>query len=92
MNKEKQINKNDIISASEIGQYSFCSTSWYLQRSGFKPISSRIEEGKKFHHRLGNSIEVIKKNNKISKRLIFYGVLFVIFSIIMIILEVILFY
>lgn len=53
---------NDIISASEIGQYYFCSTSWYLQKCGYIPDSPFLKTGSKKHEKLGDIID--KTQNK----------------------------
>jgi hypothetical protein len=82
--------KNDIISASEIGQYTYCSISWYLQRSGFQPKSPLIEKGKKNHEELGRTINNIQNEMTISKRLILYGFLILIFTFILTLFGVIL--
>ena len=52
------------IRASEIGQYSFCSTAWYLQRCGIKPESSSLLRGIKEHELLGVQFTEIKKKER----------------------------
>jgi len=62
-----KISENSIISASEIGQYYFCSNAWFLQKCGFKPLSPKLDIGIKKHDELGkviiNSEKEIKKSN-----------------------------
>lgn len=53
MGRDKE---TDIISASEIGQYHFCSIAWYLQRCGYEPKSSMLDIGTKKHAELGKII------------------------------------
>ena len=53
-----------LIRASEIGQFYFCSASWYLQRCGFKPESPRLERGTQKHIALGGSLKRLEKLNK----------------------------
>ena len=40
-------NKSDIIRASEIGQYQYCSISWKLQKNGYRPNSLYLNKGRK---------------------------------------------
>ena len=79
-----------IIRASEIGQFHYCPTSWYLQRHGFKPDSPYLEYGKKRHEHLGNVIEKTQKHTNISKKLIYAGVIGVGIALFLILIEVIL--
>jgi hypothetical protein len=65
--KNKSYKDTDIIRASEIGQYLFCSISWYLQKCGYKPISPNLEIGIKKHENLGRIIEISKNKSKKSK-------------------------
>lgn len=60
---KKQSGKH-VISASEIGQYHYCSISWFLRRSGCIPHSSRLTEGKEKHVQLGETIATIQNNTK----------------------------
>ena len=69
MVKERNFRSSTVIRASEIGQYSYCSMSWYLQRCGFKPDSPMLDVGKKAHVDLGNTINSIQNELKISKHL-----------------------
>ena len=80
----------DIIRASEIGQYCYCSIAWYLQKCGFKPKSQSLERGIKKHEELGNIIELTKKSDKKSKSIEIVGYLILILGLLIFILGVIL--
>jgi hypothetical protein len=55
---KKPPSKNtDVISASEIGQYHYCSLAWYLQKCGYEPISPFLETGKQKHEALGRLMD-----------------------------------
>jgi hypothetical protein len=47
--KNMHVKDTDVISASEIGQYHFCSKAWHLQRCGYEPKSPMLEIGTKKH-------------------------------------------
>lgn len=70
---EKERKKGNLISASEIGQYGYCSISWYLHRKGCKPKSVSLEKGKKEHRRLGEVIEKSEKSYTYSRLLAVIG-------------------
>lgn len=59
----------EIISASEIGQYHYCSIAWYLQKCGYQPKSQRLEVGRKKHQQMGRIINYAQLNNKKSRTL-----------------------
>ncbi len=90
MRDERKIDRNSVISASEIGQYCYCSIAWYLQKQGFKPDSGLLEIGQKKHDELGQLINNTEKKMVNSRlfALIGYIVLFV--SILLLIFEVLL--
>jgi len=88
--KGKKFGKNEIISASEIGQYYFCSNAWYLQKCGYKPESVFLDVGKEKHRKIGEVIVKAEHENKKSKLLALVGYLILIFLILTIIFEVIL--
>ena len=88
--KNKRYKDSDIIKASEIGQYCFCSISWFLQKCGYKPISPMIEIGIKKHKELGKIIELSQKSSKKSKALAVAGYLILLFGLFIILSEVVL--
>jgi hypothetical protein len=57
MGKRKVLKKTDVLSASEIGQYRYCSCAWLLHRCGYEPQSPFLEPGKQVHVALGNTID-----------------------------------
>lgn len=63
-NKQIQFNQNDIISASEIGQYLFCNVAWFLKKCGYKPESKLLKEGEKKHIEIGKIIDYSYINTK----------------------------
>lgn len=89
---EKDRNKrySDIINASEIGQFYFCSVSWYLQKKGFKPISKNLEIGTKKHENLGEIIDKTKVNSNRSKIFFILGIVILFLAFILFLFEVVL--
>jgi hypothetical protein len=57
MGKRILLKKTDVLSASEIAQYRYCSYAWFLQRCGYEPESPFLESGKNVHVALGNTID-----------------------------------
>jgi len=66
------------ISASEIGQYNYCSVAWYLQRCGYEPESRYLEQGTKAHVALGKTLEKVQWETKMVSRYTIIGVLFLV--------------
>jgi len=66
---DKSPNRSDVITASEIGDYIYCSVSWYLQRCGHAPESPRLEEGTRKHAEVGEKLTIVQKEKRASKRL-----------------------
>lgn len=67
MGKQTLLKKSDVLSASEIGQYRYCSYAWWLQRCGYEPESQFIEPGKYAHVVLGNTIDKFEKKLRYSR-------------------------
>ncbi len=88
--KQTQLHKNDVIRASEIGQYMYCSMAWYLQRCGYKPDSPLLDIGIQTHINLGKTIDSIRDETKRSRRYALLGCLFLIIAVVGIIVEVVL--
>jgi hypothetical protein len=82
--------KHDIISASEIGQYVYCSKSWYLQKCGYQPQSPRLEEGIQHHVTLGDTIDSMHHKTTVSWRLALLGLILLLLALLSIFYEVIL--
>ena len=81
--------KKMIISASEIGQFHYCSISWYLQKCGYKPKSKTIEKGLEQHKQLGIKIDNINKNFKKAKIIAIIGYILLCFSLLLFLFEVV---
>jgi hypothetical protein len=50
--------QDDIVRASEIGQYAFCARAWWLGRvKGYRSTNvAAMRQGEAFHHRHGRSV------------------------------------
>ena len=44
-----QINRRHVVTASEIGEFTYCAKAWYLKRCGEEAQSPHLEEGIAFH-------------------------------------------
>jgi len=88
--KQRNLSKSDIISASEIGQYHYCSIAWHLQKSGYEPKSVLLEEGIKKHIQLGNIIDETEINIKKSRVFALIGYILLVIAIFIFLFEVIL--
>jgi hypothetical protein len=91
MRDKQKFNKetNSVISASEIGQYNYCSAAWYLQKMGYKPDSPFLEIGSQKHSDLGKIIDKTGHEKKKSNILMITGFILFVISIILLIIEVI---
>ena len=65
----------NIINASEMSQFYYCSIAWYLQKCGYEPKSPMLNYGKNKHYNLGKIIDRNQRNIKISKIFAFFGYL-----------------
>jgi len=90
MGKQTSLKRNDVINASEISQYIYCSIAWHLQRCGHEPESPLLEVGKKAHVDLGKTMDSIQDEIKSSRRFAVIGYLLLIVAIIVILFGVIL--
>ena len=88
--KQASLKRNDVINASEIGQYAYCSVAWFLQRCGHEPDSPLLEVGKKIHIDLGNTIDDIQVEMRRSRMFARIGYLLLIVAIIVFLFEVVL--
>jgi hypothetical protein len=87
--RDKQLStkeKDFMISASEIGQYIYCSVAWYLQKKGYEPNSPFLEIGTIKHLDLGTIIDITCYEKKKSNMLAIVGLVLFVISIILIIL------
>jgi hypothetical protein len=84
------IKGKNTISASEIGQYHYCSMSWYLQKCGYEPRSEMLEVGKQKHVELGRTIDNVQSSIRKSRLCKISAVLLLLISFLVFIFEVIL--
>jgi hypothetical protein len=75
MGKQVLPKKSTVLSASEIGQFVFCSCAWQLRRMGFEPESPFLKPGKDAHVALGEQIENLERTMKISRWYAVIGVM-----------------
>jgi len=87
--KKYLFKENDVISASEIGQYHFCSISWFLQRCGYTPQSPSLNIGLKKHKRIGNIIDNIQVREKKSRLISIIGYCLLFLAIVILLFEVV---
>ena len=80
----------DIIRASEIGQYHYCSIAWYLQKCGYKPKSSMLDFGAKKHLELGKIMDYTQANIRKSRVIGIIGYLLLIIGFLILLFGVIL--
>jgi hypothetical protein len=73
MGKRSLVKKTDVLSASEIGQYIYCSCAWQLQRCGYEPESPFLEVGKQVHVAMGDKIDGLEGKMRYSRLLVFLG-------------------
>jgi hypothetical protein len=92
MKRKKAINlkETDIISASEIGQYHFCSIAWYLKKCGYQPESLLIKAGTVEHEKLGKILDNVETDSRKSKFVAIVGYFLLFLAAIFFLLEVIL--
>ncbi|MEM0466566.1 MAG: hypothetical protein QXL17_07075 [Candidatus Thermoplasmatota archaeon] len=65
-----------IITASEIAQYAYCPMAWYLKKCGYKPTSVSLEQGKKIHASLEDTIFTVRESMQLIYRYILLGIIF----------------
>ncbi len=90
MGKQKVLKNSDVLSASEIGQYHYCSCAWMLQRYGYEPESPSLETGKQAHISLGDTIDGFKSKDRVARWTAVLGVVVLCLAILLLLLEVIL--
>jgi hypothetical protein len=73
MGKRSLLKKTDVLNASEIGQYIYCSCAWWLQRCGHEPESPFLESGKQVHIAMGNKIDGLEGKMRYSRLLVLFG-------------------
>ena len=88
--KQTCFKDTDIISASEVGQYHYCSIAWYLQKCGYEPKSPMLEIGTKKHVELGRVMDHAQMKIRRSRTIAIIGYLALISAAIIFIFGVIL--
>jgi len=73
-----------VLRASEIGQFHYCSISWYLHRCGYQPKSPKLEVGEDKHKKLGQTINSLQRKEIHSKTLKYVAYILLIVVILMI--------
>lgn len=79
-----------VLSASEIGQYTYCANAWYLQRCGHEPQSPALEHGSEVHHALGGTLDRVHSHERLSSRLLAAGLLILLLALLAFLLGVVL--
>lgn len=85
--QQTRFRQSNVINASEIGQYHFCSVAWYLQRKGYKPESPMLDIGTKKHVELGGVIDHTTKNAKKSRVFALVGYLLLAIAVFVLLFE-----
>jgi len=85
--QQTRFRQSNVINASEIGQYHFCSVAWYLQRKGYKPESPMLDIGTKKHVELGIVIDHTTKNAKKSRVFALVGYLLLAIAVFVLLFE-----
>ena len=88
--RQTSFKDTNIISASEVGRYHYCSIAWYLQKCGYEPKSPMLDIGAKKHVELGRIMDYTQANMKRYKILATMGYLILILGILIFLFEVIL--
>jgi hypothetical protein len=90
MGKRRSLNTSDVLGASEIGQYVFCSNAWRLRRMGYEPDSPYLEQGTKAHMTLGYTLDNFKVRIRSSRWYLLIGLALFILSFLILLFGVIL--
>jgi hypothetical protein len=90
MGKRRSHKKTDVLSASEIGQYRYCSYAWWLQRCGYEPESPYLKSGKHVHVTLGNTIDRLEAKLRYSRWYALLGSVVLCIAFLLVFFEVIL--
>jgi hypothetical protein len=64
-----------VITASEIGQYTYCSNAWYLHRCGYEPQSPALETGTQAHTALGDTMDDLQRRHRRATRVLAAGLI-----------------
>lgn len=86
---EKKRFNSKVINASEIGEFQYCSISWFLKKQGYKPESDFIDQGIIKHKKLGETIDITRRNLKKSRLLNLLGFILLALGFFILVFEVI---
>ncbi|MBN1861713.1 MAG: hypothetical protein JW840_09665 [Candidatus Thermoplasmatota archaeon] len=90
MGRTRVQKKSDVLSASEIGQYTYCSVAWFLQRCGYEAESLSLETGKQVHTDLGERIDGFSRRMRSARWSALFGLLIFFIGFLLFLFEVIL--
>jgi hypothetical protein len=85
----RPVRSSPVISASEIGQFTYCANAWYLQRCGHEPDSPLLEVGTQLHHDHGKTLQKLDRRGRRATRALAAGLLIFLLALLLIILEVV---
>jgi hypothetical protein len=77
------MNRRDYISASEIGDFTYCKRGWWLNARKLLPVTPEMQKGAALHVNLSNQVVNVKSQQK--TLLTFAGILTVIVVVLIII-------
>ena len=67
---------DSLFSASEVGQFTFCSVSWFLKRKGYRsPPSKKKSHGMRIHDKIGKKTHRFDWLVRLSYLFIFGGII-----------------
>jgi len=90
MGKQSNSITNDVLSASEIGQYIYCSYAWQLRRMGYEPESPFLAQGTQAHVTLGDQLDDFEARLCSSRWYIVIGLVLICISLLLLLLGVVL--
>jgi|Deesub1362B_J571_1020462.scaffolds.fasta_scaffold00101_17 hypothetical protein len=79
--------RDDLICASEIAEYEFCPTAWYLQRRGVRPSNPKIMSGMLYHAEEHRKVTAARHNALTASKLRFAGMVTVALALLLILLS-----
>jgi len=75
------MNKTDVLSASEIGQYQYCSCAWILQRCGYEPESQRSMKENGSMSPWVETLDGFQRKNRLARWITLSGLLLVFLAV-----------
>jgi hypothetical protein len=90
MGKRSTSNRSNVLSASEIGQYIYCSYAWKLRRMGYTPESPSLEPGTQVHIDFGNRLDAFESRLRSARWYAIIGLVMLVISLLLLFLGVIL--